>query len=65
MVGLNELEKALEQMEQSAKNQPNKANLYAMFMQVQNLFDVGTRIIDNEYSKLKKIISNPSHTPPQ
>jgi hypothetical protein len=52
-------------MEQSAKNQPNKANLHAMFMQVQNLFDVGTRIIDNEYSKLKKIISNPSHTPPQ
>lgn len=65
MVGLSELEKALEQMEQSAKNQPNKANLHTMFMQVQNLFDVGTRIIDNEYSKLKKIISNPTHTPPQ
>jgi CheY-like chemotaxis protein len=59
MVGLSTLEKALERMEHTAKNAPEKTSLLAAYEHVQELFDDGVKIIDSDFQKLKKVNSNP------
>jgi signal transduction histidine kinase/CheY-like chemotaxis protein len=60
MVGLSTLEKALERMEHTTKNAPDKTSLLTAYEHVRELFDNGVKIIDNDFQKLKKVNSNPS-----